>query len=280
LNWTSKISIRFLIIFLCFGLLFGAVQIVYASVRVIYFAAFPQNGAVVIEWRTAGELGLNGFNVYRSVNPDSNFIQVNTNLIPPTGEPLLGDFYELTDQPLNNGTTYYYRLELVKSDLGRDVYGPLQVVPGSNTPVFFEMTPTVFPGSSTPTQVTVGTATRTPTSPGPLPTDTRTAAPPTLTFTPTLTPTVTLTLTPSITPTGGILEVDTITPASLPDFSASETAIVSRLQTEAAALTPQIEPETGQVGRDWPRIVVLILLGAVWVFLGAWLYIYLSRLGQ
>jgi hypothetical protein len=81
------------------------------------------------------------------------------------------------------------------------------------------------------------------------------------------------------------LIIDTLTPVVLPDYDATETAIVIALATESAQITPEIAltPETSQgvINRyDWLRIGLLALVAAVWVLLGIWLYLYLSRINR
>lgn len=251
-----------------------------ASIVLLYFRAQAGQDSVRLTWQTAGEINLSGFNLARSVNPQSDFIQINQSLITAQGTNLLGAIYTFTDSQLSSNTTYYYRLEVVRTDQSREIYGPLQIVTGSNTTAEASLTPGVTPGTgNTPTR----TATSRPAS-NQTPTRTPLAtAIPTQTSTATNSPTITITPTPTDTPTAPVLIVDTITPAFQPDFNATETAIVIALSTELSQITPQVTttPEGEQrilTGNDWLRIVLLVLVAAVWMLLGIWLYIYLSRL--
>lgn len=283
-HWKSGSLI--ILFFLFATLYFAWQQTSRAAVVVLYFRGFPAESSVDLEWQTAGELNVSGFNLLRSVNPQSDYITVSQ--IDADGDPLLGSIYSETDDGLSNDTVYYYRLEVVRDDQTREIYGPLQVETGSNTPAEASLTPGVTPGSAT-TQASGNTPTvtrtaqitsnRTPTR-TPLPT-----AIPTQTNTPTETPTVTITPTPTDTPTAPVLVVDTLTPAIAPDFGATETAIVIALATEAAEITPQLtltptSTPTILSGNDWLRIGLLVLVAAVWILLGIWLYIYLSRLNN
>lgn len=267
------------------------VQNTRAAVSLIYFYGIPRDQAVNLEWQTAGELNLEGFDLYRSVNQNSDYIKINQTIIPAEGDALMGDFYRVTDNQLTNGTTYYYRLDLIRTDGGVVRYGPLQVVPGSSSTAAAPLTPGVTPGSgtipATATQTTSGTAgptrtaTLTPTGTQILlPTDTPTRPVPTITLSPTLSPTATLTPVPTETPTGGVLLVDTITPVLQPDTNATGTAIALAISTEAAALTPQVTvPAQTPISRqEWVRIGLLVLVGGVWLLLGFWLYYYLTRM--
>jgi hypothetical protein len=269
------------------------VQNTRAAVSLVFFFGIPHDQSVTLEWQTAGELNLEGFNVYRSVNQNSDYIKINQNLIPSEGDPLLGEYYQLTDLQLTNGTTYYYRLDLVSTDGGVLRYGPLQVVPGSESTAAAPLTPGVTPGSGTiPATVTpttsgtpgaTRTTTRTPTGTQILlPTDTPTPPIPTITLTPTLSPTSTVTPSPTQTPTGAVLLIDTLTPDIKPDMNATGTAIAAQIATELAAqLTPEPEPvDKGLSSQDWVRIGLLVLVGGVWLLLGFWLYYYLTRMNQ
>lgn len=281
---TRAIGITLLLILI--GGLFYLNQPAQASVLLLYFRASAGENSVRLEWQTAGELNVSGFNLSRSVNPQSDFIQVNQNLIPAGGDSLLGQIYGLNDTSLSSNTTYYYRLEIVRTDQTRAVYGPLQIATGSNSTAEVSLTPGITQGAAT-TQPAGSTPSRTPTTRATnnmTATNTLVATPvPTQTFTPTNSPTVTVTPTSTDTPTAPVQIVDTLTPVILPDFAATETAIVIALSTQIAQITPEITetPEGPQAvlsGNDWLRIGLLVLVAAVWVLLGIWLYIYLSRL--
>jgi len=86
-----------------------------------------QEATVVVEWSTASELDTVGFNVYRADNPQGPFVQVNSELIPASSEPLTGGAYSFRDSAVKPGITYYYELEEVQSNGGRDRFGPISV---------------------------------------------------------------------------------------------------------------------------------------------------------
>ncbi len=93
-----------------------------------YMAALGQKKAVVVvEWSTASELDTAGFNLYRAQSPDGPFIQINTNLIPASPDPLVGGSYKYEDQQADAGKVYYYQLEDVEYNGSVSRFGPIEV---------------------------------------------------------------------------------------------------------------------------------------------------------
>ena len=45
-----------------------------------------QNPSIIIEWSTASELEVAGFNILRADNPDGPFAQINDALVPSSGD--------------------------------------------------------------------------------------------------------------------------------------------------------------------------------------------------
>ncbi|MDH7487841.1 MAG: hypothetical protein QHJ81_16400 [Anaerolineae bacterium] len=81
------------------------------------FTATPLAGAVLLEWETASEMDVAGFNIWRSASPDGMYVKLNSALIPARGSPTRGARYTYTDADIVPGTVYWYRLEEV------DIYG-------------------------------------------------------------------------------------------------------------------------------------------------------------
>jgi len=69
------------------------------------FAAFAGRGDVTLEWRAAPAPALQGYELFRSLAPDTGFAPV-SNLLPPT----TSSFH---DVGLLDGTDHYYRLHFV-----------------------------------------------------------------------------------------------------------------------------------------------------------------------
>jgi hypothetical protein len=80
-----------------------------------------------VEWTTETEMNTAGFNVYRGESPDGPFdVKVNTELIPPSPDPLSGGKYSLLDRSARLGVTYYYQLQEVEKTGQVSLQGPIQ----------------------------------------------------------------------------------------------------------------------------------------------------------
>jgi hypothetical protein len=246
-----------------------------AAIALNYIFAIPGNQSVTLEWQTAAELNLSGFIVYRSNSANGTYQRLNADLISSKGDALLGDTYSYVDSSLTNGSEYFYRLDLVKLDQSVDSYYPLQVVPGSTATGSAPLTPVVTGQVNTPTRTIT-----------PSPNPQATASPaatgspaPTATPTQSLTPTISPTPLPTLSPTVQVQIINTITPVVTQDISGTATVIAMGVVTEAAQITPLVE-ETAPTPsrRDWLRIGILVLLGAIWLLLGAWMYYYLTHM--
>jgi hypothetical protein len=85
------------------------------------------HASVVVEWNTASEMDMAGFNLYRSTLQEGPFELVNDQLIPPSTDPLTGGAYHYTDEGLEAGKVYYYRLEAVETGGSVEQFGPIEV---------------------------------------------------------------------------------------------------------------------------------------------------------
>jgi uncharacterized repeat protein (TIGR01451 family) len=89
------------------------------AVTVADFGASAADSGILVIWRTATELDMLGFNLYRAGAPDAPRSRLNGELIAgqvPPGSPV-GAEYEYADVRVEPGATYYYWLEAV------DIYG-------------------------------------------------------------------------------------------------------------------------------------------------------------
>ncbi len=77
---------------------------------------------VTLEWETASEVGSLGFYVYRATSPDGPFEQLNQELVPVQGDSLTGARYLYRDTTARWGQVYYYQLESLEQDGGRQRY--------------------------------------------------------------------------------------------------------------------------------------------------------------
>lgn len=93
-----------------------------------YYAWQGYNRAtVIVEWTTASELDMAGFNLYRSETQSGPFEKVNQGLIPGSSDPLTGGSYTYEDNNVKPGVTYYYELEDVAVSGGTGRFGPIEV---------------------------------------------------------------------------------------------------------------------------------------------------------
>ena len=92
----------------------------YPSPTAVTLASFSQGSltnGVQLDWSTATEVGLLGFNLYRSDELEGVKQKLNVNLIPAlTPGDLLGNAYQFTDGTAVSGKTYTYWIELVMLD--------------------------------------------------------------------------------------------------------------------------------------------------------------------
>lgn len=86
--------------------------------------------SVTVEWTTASEVDHAGFNLYRSESPDGPWVKLNSELIPPAGDPIVGGKYSYVDDAVEPGRTYYYQLEDVSLNGSSTRHPPIEVVAG------------------------------------------------------------------------------------------------------------------------------------------------------
>ncbi len=94
------------------------------------FYSFPQDAWMQVNWETALEVNVQGFNLYRRPNPDEDWMQVNDQLIQAAN---LGGFdnanYTWLDTGVEPGAFYEYMLEEVDSSGKTHQYGPSGTTP-------------------------------------------------------------------------------------------------------------------------------------------------------
>jgi hypothetical protein len=95
------------------------------GVMISSFSAVSSAEHLRISWETVQEVDLIGFTVYRSDSPDGDQVSLNAMLIP-TKVPgsLIGASYELLDESVQPGLTYFYWLEPVNSAGPARLLGP------------------------------------------------------------------------------------------------------------------------------------------------------------
>jgi hypothetical protein len=105
-----------------------------------FSAILTENGNVHLNWVTQSEEGMLGYRVYRNETPDqSASIQITDVIIPATNSSTAHS-YELVDDEVSFGSTYYYWLESVDFNQS-SFHGPVSVlVQGEVPPVMPELT--------------------------------------------------------------------------------------------------------------------------------------------
>lgn len=172
--------------------------IVSAAVTLISFEATLVGDDVLIAWETASHIGTSAFYIQRK-HQDDIYLRISPR-IDAAGDSMAPASYVYTDTTIEQGNTYYYRLEDVQDDGSSQFHGPISItipLPPSPTPPPPPPPPLITP-SPTPT-------------PGPTSTP-PTGTPPT--STPTHTPT--RTPTPTYTPTAGGGNQNTPTETAIP----------------------------------------------------------------
>jgi len=92
------------------------------GVELVSFTAESDRGKVSLHWQTLIDLGVQGFNVYRSVNQNGPFESVSSGLIRGRA-----GVYEFNDFDVHVNMTYYYQVEVNSSLHGNRRHGPISV---------------------------------------------------------------------------------------------------------------------------------------------------------
>jgi len=99
-----------------------------AGVILAYFAIQGmQLASILLEWTTANEVNIAGYNLYRSTTPDGAFERINGALVASaSSDTYSGSKYRYTDHAAP-GVTYFYQLEAVENDGKTSRHGPISV---------------------------------------------------------------------------------------------------------------------------------------------------------
>jgi hypothetical protein len=111
---------RFLRLF-AFVTLIAGVFTLFQAVRLY------RSPTLLVEWATASELDIAGFNVLRAENTDGPFLKINETLIPPAGDSLSGGEYRYEDVGVRGGQVYFYQLQEVELSGTTTLHGPIEV---------------------------------------------------------------------------------------------------------------------------------------------------------
>ena len=99
------------------------------AIELVSFMTQLYNKKVQIKWSTATEIDNAGFNIYKASKEDSEYIKINTSLIPAAGSSTQGASYEFADSNVQNRKTYYYKLEDIDLNGTSTMRGPVKATP-------------------------------------------------------------------------------------------------------------------------------------------------------
>ena len=73
--------------------------------------AHAGESSVLLDWTTAHEINNAGFHLHRSVSRQGPYTRINPSLIPGQGYSTRGARYQFSDEHVEAGVTYYYKLQ-------------------------------------------------------------------------------------------------------------------------------------------------------------------------
>ena len=123
---------RLRITLLWFGLKVGSSEVpfmidVTVPVRLKSFDVTMEDGTAVLRWETTLEVGMQGYEVVRSIEERGRYDEITDDMVRSSGS-VSGGSYEYRDESVTANQTYWYKLREVADDgLGAE-YGPYSVV--------------------------------------------------------------------------------------------------------------------------------------------------------
>ncbi len=99
------------------------------EVELSSFEAVALDGAVELLWETATELDNLGFQLYRSESELGDYERITATAIPGLGSSPIGARYLYRDDDVQNGITYYYKLEDIETTGATELHGPVLAMP-------------------------------------------------------------------------------------------------------------------------------------------------------
>jgi len=88
------------------------------------FTASYGDNTVTLRWTTQTETENLGFHVYRSLTENGAYERITASLIPGAGSSWTPHSYQFTDQDVQEGVTYYYKLEQIDAQGTKEMFGP------------------------------------------------------------------------------------------------------------------------------------------------------------
>ena len=101
-----------------------------AAILITQLVRQPQ---IQIVWQTESEFETAGYNIYRSETATGEYVRVNDTMILSAQDAFAGSEYTYTDETVEAGLVYYYRLEEVELDGSTNIYDadPNEPISGS-----------------------------------------------------------------------------------------------------------------------------------------------------
>jgi hypothetical protein len=258
----------------------------HAEVVLLTFTALPYEEEILLEWEALSETNNQGFYVLRSDSLTGQYNRLMDSYQITQSDDSPGPyFYFYIDSTVEEGRTYFYKLEAVDLQLVSEFFGPVSATAAGETPVatstsFRTPTPTEGPRPTSTPIPGFATATR---APGLQPTSTRIGAgqPSPTSRTPTLQPTQDET---------ELVETDqpdqTATLAPLPEIELvfPETPTVALSPTTASELqqsqATELPGDSQDSGASWRMPVLVGLIGFLWLCLGIFLVVAIRRFSR
>jgi len=112
---------------------FGEVTLTATIVSLTELYAIGLDASVKVIWETEAEIDNEGFNIYRSLDANGDYTQINSSIISGLGTSMSGQSYNYLDSDIAGGNTYYYILESVEYDGKTRMFGPVVANPGRDS---------------------------------------------------------------------------------------------------------------------------------------------------
>lgn len=98
------------------------------AIRLTSFNVSQGEAQNFISWSTGAEIDTEGFHILRSATPDGQYSRITPSMIASTGSGFSGGRYSFVDTSLEDGKSYYYKLEEVDAYGKLAQYGPVSAV--------------------------------------------------------------------------------------------------------------------------------------------------------
>ncbi len=98
------------------------------AIRLSSFKSTYQEGYNFITWTTSTEIDTEGFHILRSTSGSGEYSRITSSMIASTGSAYSGGRYSFVDTAVEDGESYYYKLEEVDNKGNIAQYGPVAAV--------------------------------------------------------------------------------------------------------------------------------------------------------